>query len=111
MVPVAVSLIGTHLRGPTVAFVGWFGPRGLASVIFALIALESLEPDDALRTVLAVISFTVLASVVAHGFSAEPLARRYGAWAARTSPPIEEEASLEPRSRRGVPAPSANDPG
>lgn len=111
MLPVAVSLLGTHLRGPTVAFLGWFGPRGLASVIFALIALETLERDDSLRTLVATVAFTVLASVVAHGFSAEPLAQRYGAWAARTSPPIEKEASQEPRSRRGVPAPTANHPG
>jgi NhaP-type Na+/H+ or K+/H+ antiporter len=106
MVPVAVALVGTHLLRPTVAFVGWFGPRGLASVIFALIALESLEQDDALRTVLATIAFTVLLSVVAHGFSAEPLARRYGAWAKRTNPPIEGEPAPRPRSRRGVPAPA-----
>ncbi len=105
MVPVAVALLGTHLLRPTVTFVGWFGPRGLASVIFALIALESLEQDDALRTVLATISFTVLLSVVAHGFSAEPLAQRYGAWAKRTNPPIEGEPATQPRSRRGVPAP------
>jgi NhaP-type Na+/H+ or K+/H+ antiporter len=106
MVPVAVALVGTHLLRPTVAFIGWFGPRGLASVIFALIALESLEQDDALRTVLGTISFTVLLSVVAHGFSAEPLARRYGAWAKRTNPPIEREPATQPRSRRGVPAPA-----
>jgi NhaP-type Na+/H+ or K+/H+ antiporter len=106
MVPVAVALVGTHLLRPTVAFIGWFGPRGLASVIFALIALESLEQDDALRTVLGTISFTVLLSVIAHGFSAEPLARRYGAWAKRTNPPIEREPATQPRSRRGVPAPA-----
>jgi NhaP-type Na+/H+ or K+/H+ antiporter len=43
MVPVAVALIGTHLRPATVAFMGWFGPRGLASVVFTLIALEEFE--------------------------------------------------------------------
>ena len=81
MLPVALSLIGTGLRPQTVAFIGWFGPRGLASVVFALIALESLEVDDDLRIVLATISLTVLLSVVAHGFSAQPLAdqvRRLG---------------------------------
>ncbi len=35
MVPVALSLVGTHPRGPTVAFLGWFGPRGLATIVFA----------------------------------------------------------------------------
>ena len=89
MVPVAVSMIGTGMRAHTVVFVGWFGPRGLASVVFALIALESLDIDDNLRTVLATISLTVLLSVVAHGFSAQPLAARYGAWVARVTPPEE----------------------
>src|SRR5262249_3795639 len=60
------------------AFVGWFGPRGLASVVFGLLALESLG-EPAARPAVAVIAFTVLLSVVAHGLTAEPLARRYGA--------------------------------
>ena len=64
MVPVALGLLGTGLRPPTVAFVGWFGPRGLASVVFALLALESLEVDDDLHVVLTTISLTVLLSVI-----------------------------------------------
>jgi sodium/hydrogen antiporter len=43
MVPVAIALIGTHLRPATVAFMGWFGPRGLAPVVFTLLALEEIE--------------------------------------------------------------------
>lgn len=102
MLPVALSLIGTGLRPQTVAFVGWFGPRGLASVVFALIALESLELDKDLRVVLATICLTVLMSVVAHGFSAQPLATRYGAWVTRTTPPAElaeMDGGDEPRTR------------
>ena len=49
MVPVAVSLIGTGMRARSVAFIGWFGPRGLASVVFALLAVEDLDVDDSLR--------------------------------------------------------------
>ncbi|MEV6304340.1 cation:proton antiporter [Actinoplanes sp. NPDC051861] len=77
MLPVALVLIGTRLPASTVAFIGWFGPRGLASVIFAVIALEELhgEADSAV----AVIGLTVLFSVLAHGFSAKPLAGRYAA--------------------------------
>ena len=45
MLPVAIALIGTGLNPPTVAFMGWFGPRGLASIIFALIAVEELGSD------------------------------------------------------------------
>jgi sodium/hydrogen antiporter len=46
MLPVAIALIGTHLRPTTLAFMGWFGPRGLASVVFTLLALEEIEPGE-----------------------------------------------------------------
>ena len=75
MLPVALALLGAGFDRYAVAFIGWFGPRGLASVIFALLALEGL--DEAGRDVVAVISLTVLVSVVAHGFSAGPLANRF----------------------------------
>ena len=76
MVPVALASIGAGLGRDTVLFVGWFGPRGLASLVFALLALEELGPaaDEAL----VVIGLTVLLSVLAHGFTAAPLATRYG---------------------------------
>jgi sodium/hydrogen antiporter len=77
MLPVALALAGSGLGRATVAFVGWFGPRGLASVVFGLLALETLDERVA-RPVVAVIAFTVLLSVIAHGLTAEPLARRYG---------------------------------
>ena len=78
MAPVAVALAGTGLDRSTVAFIGWFGPRGLASVVFALIAADTLDRPAADR-VLAAVVLTVLASVVAHGVTASPLAARYGA--------------------------------
>ena len=77
MVPVAVALIGEGFTRPTIAFMAWFGPRGLASVVFAVIAFDSLQGSEA-TTVLAAITLTVLVSVVAHGFTAAPLSRRYG---------------------------------
>jgi NhaP-type Na+/H+ or K+/H+ antiporter len=76
MLPVALALIGTGLQASTVAFIGWFGPRGLASVIFALIAVDEL--GTGVRSAVAVIGLTVLISVFAHGLSAQPLATRYG---------------------------------
>ena len=76
MVPVAVSLAGRRLGHAAVAFVGWFGPRGLASVVFALLALEDV--GHAAEPAVSVIAFTVLLSVVAHGLTANPLAHRYG---------------------------------
>ena len=76
MVPVALALTGGRLGRAAVAFVGWFGPRGLASVVFALLALEDLgHPAEPAITVIA---FTVLLSVILHGLTANPLARRYG---------------------------------
>jgi NhaP-type Na+/H+ or K+/H+ antiporter len=77
MVPVAVALTGERLGRAAVAFVGWFGPRGLASVVFALIALEDLG-QHAAGPAVSVITLTVLLSVIAHGATADPLARRYG---------------------------------
>ena len=78
MLPVAISLLGSGLGRATVAFVGWFGPRGLASVVFGLLALEDLGEQVA-KPAVAVIAFTVLLSVIAHGLTADPLAKRYGA--------------------------------
>ena len=76
MVPVALATLGAGLDRNTVLFVGWFGPRGLASLVFALIALEELGTgaDHAV----AVIGLTVFLSVLAHGLTAAPLATRYG---------------------------------
>jgi hypothetical protein len=84
MVPVALALIGAGFDRNTVSFVGWFGPRGLASLVFALLALEELGTgaDQAL----AVVAVTVLLSVIAHGVSAAPLATRYGRAATPSRP-------------------------
>jgi NhaP-type Na+/H+ or K+/H+ antiporter len=102
MVPVALSLIGTGMRVRTVAFIGWFGPRGLASVVFALLAIEELELDDSLREALAVITVTVLLSVILHGLTADVFATRYGAWIAREQPSSETSPATEPRARRSL---------
>ena len=60
MVPVALALIGSGFTRTTVAFIGWFGPRGLASVVFAVIAFDSLQGSEA-NAVLAAVTLTVLA--------------------------------------------------
>jgi NhaP-type Na+/H+ or K+/H+ antiporter len=95
MAPVALALIGAKLGWPTVAFVGWFGPRGLASVVFALLALEDLG-EKAASPAVAAITATVLLSVIAHGVSAEPLARRYGAVSTPAGTPPDSSAPPEP---------------
>jgi NhaP-type Na+/H+ or K+/H+ antiporter len=81
MFAVTLAMIGSGFRPVTVAFLGWFGPRGLASVIFALLAVEELGPASS--DAAAFIGATVLLSVLAHGVSAKPLANRYGAALAR----------------------------
>lgn len=99
---VALSLLGTRFRLPTVAFLSWFGPRGLASIVFALLAIEELGADAALVSdVNGVVALTVLLSVVLHGATSGPLARVYGRWADRTGAPIEMEPSVEPMPSRG----------
>jgi NhaP-type Na+/H+ or K+/H+ antiporter len=100
MAPVALALTGAKLGWATTAFVGWFGPRGLASVVFALLALEDLG-EKAAGPAVAAITATVLLSVIAHGVSAEPLARRYGAASAPAGEGQDSAARPEPE----VPAP------
>jgi len=84
--------------------VGWFGPRGLASVVFALITYETLgAADPAVQTVIGAVATTVLLSVVLHGLTAGPWAQRYGAWAQRTGPEVETQPAAEPLAvRRSV---------
>jgi NhaP-type Na+/H+ or K+/H+ antiporter len=103
MVPVWLALLGSGLRLQSVAFIGWFGPRGLASLVFVLIAAEELVDDATLARVVDVIAVTVILSVLAHGLSADPLARRFGAWASRVQPPVEMGLAVEPRGRRVAP--------
>ena len=100
MVPVALALAGSGLDRATVAFVGWFGPRGLASVVFGLIAVDSLAPEES-KVVLAAVTLTVALSVLLHGISASPLAARYGAMG-RGAPPGSDPST--PARRPSAPA-------
>lgn len=78
MLPVAIALIGGRLRVDTVGFIGWFGPRGLASVVFTLIAFDALGGQSLAHDLAEVTTWTILLSVVAHGLSSGPLATWYG---------------------------------
>jgi NhaP-type Na+/H+ or K+/H+ antiporter len=104
MAPVALALRGVGLRRDTVALMGWFGPRGLASVVFTLIALEQFqEVSRPVDTLIAAATWTILLSVVLHGLSATPLS----AWYARRleaakEPPVELAGMSELRQRRSV---------
>ena len=79
MVAVALGYLGTGVRPQTLAFVGWFGPRGLASIVFALNLVEDsgLRETNAIVTTVAV---TVGLSVLLHGLTGVPGAKAYGAW-------------------------------
>jgi NhaP-type Na+/H+ or K+/H+ antiporter len=79
MLPVALSMLGLGMRRSTWVFMGWFGPRGLASVVFTLVALEDLQPSTVQENPLVkVATWTILLSVAAHGGTARFLSARYG---------------------------------
>jgi NhaP-type Na+/H+ or K+/H+ antiporter len=101
MLPVAISLWGTHARWPTVAFIGWFGPRGLASIVFAVVVEDAHQAHS--PTILTAAYLTVGLSVFMHGLSAAPLVTRYARWYATTRdehrPAMESQPAHEHRSR------------
>ena len=77
MVPVLLALIGLKLRTDERFFMAWFGPRGLASIVFAVIVLNSDLPGG--ETIRVTVVSTILLSVIAHGLSANPLVRSLAA--------------------------------
>lgn len=81
IVPVALSVTGMNLKIPTILFLGWFGPRGLASILFMLMVLHETELAHA-EAITHIVFITVLLSVFLHGLSAAPFARIYGKLAA-----------------------------
>jgi sodium/hydrogen antiporter len=96
MIPVAISLLGSGLAGRTVTYIGWFGPRGLASIVFADLVVSSGLPEQHL--IVPVVMLTVGLSVLLHGVTASWGAQRYGRWygAAVTRDPGIREAAEAP---------------
>ena len=109
MLPVWIAMLGTGARWPTLGFLGWFGPRGLASIVFAVIVIEESHLPGA-ETILLTTYVTIGLSVLAHGISAAPLAERYAHWYA--SRPHDRETIMEsvpaafhrPRGRHAGPS-------
>jgi NhaP-type Na+/H+ or K+/H+ antiporter len=100
MIPIAISLIGSDVRLPTQLFLGWFGPRGLASILFVLLILEeSAVPHR--HELLAITVITVPLSALLHGASAAPLANAYGRLAARLGECEENQPTTELPLREG----------
>jgi NhaP-type Na+/H+ or K+/H+ antiporter len=98
MVPVGIALLGARFQPLSVLFMGWFGPRGLASIVFLVIGLEGLQHAGVdTGPLAAAVAWTVLLSVVLHGLSAGPLAARYGRMMSRLPPSAPElEGDVEP---------------
>ncbi len=106
MIPVALSLLGARLRLPTIFFLAWFGPRGLASLLFGLLVLEEVV-SPGVQTVLVTISVTVALSILAHGVTAAPAARWYGRLADRLGDCEETKPVSELPTRSGMVVPSS----
>lgn len=106
MLPVALAMVGSRAKLPTVAFLGWFGPRGLASIVFAVILVEDAHLEGE-TLVLDAIFLTVALSVLLHGLTASPLAARYGRWFAahptEAAPRFESVPAPELRARAWTP--------
>ena len=78
MVPVAISLWGSGVRPITAAFIGWFGPRGTASILYIFMVLDVEELIIGADLIYEVAMITVFLSVILHGITAAPLAKYYG---------------------------------
>ena len=101
MLPVAISLSGPTTRTDRRVHGGRFGPRGLASIVFAVIVEDTHQAHG--DTLLTATYLTVGLSVLVHGLSAAPLVGRYAAWyrpaAGRPVAGVESEAAYEHRAR------------
>jgi NhaP-type Na+/H+ or K+/H+ antiporter len=111
MVCVVVAMLRSGARRPTLAFMGWFGPRGLATLVFAVLVLDESIPNGAVIASTAALGVTL--SVLAHGFSAPPLVTAYADWWKRSprsgALPMEETVVHEhtPRLARRAAGPPA----
>jgi NhaP-type Na+/H+ or K+/H+ antiporter len=93
MLPVAIAFVGTGAKRETVAFAGWFGPRGLASIVFAVLVIE--ESALAHAELLITVSFiTIALSVLAHGMTAVPLTNAYVRWMSARPPAVTEQVAV-----------------
>ncbi|GAA1974402.1 cation:proton antiporter [Nocardioides panacihumi] len=108
MIPVAAAMLGTRSRPATLLYLGWFGPRGLASIVFGVILLDDTSLAGQSEMLLAV-AITVGLSVYAHGLTAGPMTERYVRWSGTRPDAVAEEApgdvsaDVRPRWHRPVP--------
>jgi sodium/hydrogen antiporter len=91
MLPVAASLLGTHLQIVSVLFMGWFGPRGLASLVLGLIVVAEAPLLAGRGLIEQVVALTVLFSVFLHGITAAPLSAAYASRIEKMAPDAPEK--------------------
>ena len=94
MSPVAIALIGTRLSPPSILFMGWFGPRGLASIVLGLVYLEQELHLSSESTIRAAVMVTVALSIFVHGLSAMPGISIYARKVAALNPSAPERQDL-----------------
>jgi len=105
MLPVAAALLGTHLRGVSVLFAGWFGPRGLASIVLGLIVVSEAPMLSGHGEIEMTVALTVLLSVLLHGITSAPLSAAYARRVEALPADAPEKGAVEPPTRTGpVPA-------
>lgn len=109
LLPVAVSLVGSRLRGVSVLFTGWFGPRGLASIVLGLIVISEAPQLAGAGQIELVVASTVLLSVLLHGVTAAPLAEAFARRVDDMPPDAPEKAGRIKVHTRNDPLP-ARDP-
>lgn len=97
MAPVAIALIGARLRPETVLLMGWFGPRGLASVVLGLIYVETATDVPSNSFIVLAMIAAVMLSVIAHGASAYPATKLYARRVGNSEAEITEPA-VDPAS-------------
>lgn len=105
MIPVAVALVGTGLKMPTQVYIGWFGPRGLASLVFMGTVVVDSDPESA-KAIIAVAATTVGLSVLLHGLTAWPGSKRYAAWYKRSGTDDEVDEMPESTTIEHMPRPN-----
>jgi len=104
MLPVAVATLGLKFRGDTLLVMGWFGPRGLASVVFTLMAMESFqEAGRQIELLVEMAVWTIFLSVFLHGMTAVPVANWYAKRlqsAAADAPELIKVTEIKPHRRK-----------
>jgi NhaP-type Na+/H+ or K+/H+ antiporter len=101
MLPVAVAMFKARLAPASVLFMGWFGPRGLASIVLGLIFLEQEVQLNYATHIVTAVAATVLLSIFAHGVSAQPGIKWYARQVAklnRSAPELQEAITLTGKS-------------